>query len=159
MIGQAAVRIGDTVLRQQQLQRCVVADAVGRAQQRGKFRPLLFQAGLQRIALGLQFVHGAGFALQCGFGLGQHAPGASDLLIGIAQLARRLPALPFQIPPLLGHTLELATQLLQLAFGFLGGLRSQRAGAENGHGQQQRTQRRGQPLRATASVGRIVIPA
>ena len=50
-------------------------------------RAELFQPGLQRIALGLQFVHGAGFALQRGFGLGQYAPGAGHLLIGFAQLA------------------------------------------------------------------------
>ena len=137
MVGQGTIRIGHGVLRQQQFQRCVVAQLIGRAQQPGQFAVLLGQVALQGAAALLGLGQGLGLLAQCRLGLRKRAPGACHLLVGLAQLLRRLPALALDLPSLLRHALQFGAQLLQLALGLAGGLRSTRQWQGQRHGQPQ----------------------
>ncbi len=135
MVGQGAVGIGHRVLRQQQFQRCVVAQLICRAQQPGQFAVLLGQVALKRAAALLGFGKGAALLAQRGFRLRKGTAGAGYLLVGLAQLLRCLPALALDLPSLLRHALQFGSQFLQLALGLAGGLRT--AGQRQGQRQRQ----------------------
>ncbi len=98
---------------------------------------LLGQVGLQAAAALLGLGQGLGLLAQRRFGLRKRTAGACHLLVGLAQLLRCLATLPFDLPSLLRHALQLGTQLLQLALGLAGGLRSTRQGQGQRHSQPQ----------------------
>ncbi len=137
VVGQGTIGIGHRVLRQQQLQRCMVAQLVGRTQQAGQLAMLLGEVGLQRAAALFGLGQGPSLLAQRSFSLRKRTAGAGHLLVRLTQLLRGLAPLALDLPALLRHALQLATQLLQLALGLAGGLSGARQWQRQGDGQPQ----------------------
>ena len=163
VVGEHAVGVADPVLGQQQLERGGVADGVGRAQQRGQLPALAAQALVQLDASRAQFGQGDFLLLDPLPGLAQGAGGRGHPLVGLAQRARGLAALAFQLAPIGGHRLQLLLDpgqaLLGLALLVLGRRGRGRQRQRGGQHQQRaaRTRHRHQPgcsrLRPVISSG------
>ena len=91
-----------------------------------EFAALRAHALVQCVALLLQLPERRLLARHPRFDLAQAAVGLANLLVGIAQLARRAAALVLDGTPLGGHRLELLLDLLQLALGVAAVLRDGR---------------------------------
>src|SRR5690606_19243231 len=149
VVGQRARGLGDLVLRQHQLERGVVADGVGGAQQVAQFGATGGERSLHRVAPVAQLGQRRPLTCELGLGLAQGARGLADLLVDLAQLPAGVAAPAFDPAALGGDFLQLAIDLLQLALRVAGALRlrcrrrqrrDQQAG-ERGRGQAPRAAR------------------
>src|SRR5690606_951995 len=117
VVGQGALGVGGAVLGQQQLQRCLAAERVRGAQQRGQALADLVLVGLQPVAALFQLGQRLGFMLQGGLGFGQFAGAAPQLLVGAAQAGGGIATLALQAAALAGDLLQLRPHLAQFALG------------------------------------------
>src|SRR3546814_15836146 len=86
VVGERASGLGNLVLRQHQLERGVVADGVGRAQQGAQFIAAGGERNLHRVAPVAQLRQRLLLPGKPGLGLAQAARGRADLLVALAQL-------------------------------------------------------------------------
>ena len=139
VVGEQALPVGHAILRQQQLQRRVLAQLVGGAQQRGKRFALAPETLVQGVAARMQVLQGVGLGHDLTLEGRQFTRGRTDLFVGIAQCADRRAALAFQLAALRGDRLELGTGALEPPLGVVGILRRGRPrGAEHQRARQQR---------------------
>src|SRR5690606_702942 len=117
VVGQGALGVGGAVLRQQQLQRGLATQGVGRAQQPGQALAAAGLLGPQLVAAPFQPSQGLRFALQRLLGPGQFALGTAQLLLGPTQARLGLAALAFQPAAFTGDFLQFGANLAQFALG------------------------------------------
>ena len=113
MVSQQAVRLGNAVLRQQQLQRRGPALGLGRTQQPGQLLAATRQRGLHVATPGLQFLQLLPGRRNLLLQFAQLARGPGHALIGGAQLACRVAAPAFDLAAFGGHLPELLAYPLQ----------------------------------------------
>ena len=135
MIGQAAIGAGDVVLRQQQLQRCLAADGIGRTQQGGELGALRGESFGSGVATGLQFVQRLLLPRQRGLGPGQLARIARHALVGLAEGAAGPAALALDAAALAADLVQFALDLLEPALGLAAVLGRGGRGLEQEHPQ------------------------
>src|SRR5207342_2579092 len=155
LIGQHPAGIGDTILRQQRLQRRGLALRVGGAQQARQVLAARAQRRLQGGALPLQLGQCLLVAHQAGFGFAQHAVGVTDLFVGSAQLPAHVTALAFDLAAFGGDLLEFALDGFQLALGLAPALHRCIL-RDGGHGERRQQQREGDGGNACAHPASVL---